>query len=50
MKKANDKKLLPKFKSVTLGRDDLSKVVGGVVTTCGTYSVSHIDGTDDGDC
>jgi hypothetical protein len=50
MKKANDKKSLPKFKSVTLGRDELSKVVGGVVCTCGTYSVSHIDGTDDGDC
>jgi len=50
MKKKNDKKSLPKFKAVTLGADELSKVVGGgEECTCGTVSVCHIDGTDDGD-
>ena len=49
MKKANDKKSLPKFKSITLGRDELSKVIGGVCT-CGTRSVCNIDGVDEGDC
>lgn len=47
--KKNDKKSLPKFKTVTLGADELSKagVWGGC--TCGTYSVCDMDGTDDGD-
>jgi hypothetical protein len=47
--KKNDKKSLPKFKSVTLGADELSTAVGGCDGTCGTYSVCHVDGTDDGD-
>jgi hypothetical protein len=49
MKKKNDKKSLPRFKAVTLGPDELSKAVGGLECTCGTVSVCHIDGTDDGD-
>jgi len=49
MKKKNDKKSLPKFKAVTLGPDELSKAVGGLECTCGTVSVCHVDGTDDGD-
>jgi hypothetical protein len=50
MKKKNDKKSLPKFRAVTLGPDELSKAVGGDPDcTCGTVSVCHIDGTDDGD-
>lgn len=49
MKKKNDKKSLPKFKAVTLGADELSKVVGGLESTCGTVSVCDVDGTDDGD-
>lgn len=50
MKKKNDKKSLPKFKAVTLGADELSKAVGGDgECTCGTVSVCHVDGTDDGD-
>jgi hypothetical protein len=48
--KKNDKQSLPKFKAVTLGADELSKTVGGVAgCTCGTVSVCHVDGTDDGD-
>ena len=53
--KKNDKKSLPKFKTVTLGADELGKTTGGVIQaeyadcTCGTVSVCHIDGTDDGD-
>lgn len=47
MKKKNDKKSLPKFKAVTLGVDELSHTVGAC--TCGTVSVCHVDGTDDGD-
>ena len=50
MKKTNEKKALPKFKVVTLGREDLSKAIGGLICTCGTVSVCHVDGTDDGDC
>lgn len=50
MKKKNDRKPLPRFKAVTLGADELSKVVGGEGDcTCNTVSVCHIDGTDDGD-
>jgi hypothetical protein len=51
MKKKNDKKSLPRFKAVTLGADELSKAVGGIEGdgTCGTVSVCHVDGTDDGD-
>ena len=52
MKKNDKKKSLPKFKAVTLGADELNKAVGGVDyqdCTCGTVSVCHIDGTDDGD-
>ena len=49
MKKKSDKKPLPKFKAVTLGPDELSKVVGGNECTCGTVSVCHVDGTTDGD-
>jgi hypothetical protein len=53
--KKNEKKSLPKFKAVTLGADELSKAIGGVelyadaACTCGTVSICHIDGTDDGD-
>lgn len=47
--KKNEKKSLPKFKGVTLGADELSKAVVGGSCTCGTYSVCHVDGTDDGD-
>jgi hypothetical protein len=55
--KKNDKKSLPKFKAVTLGADELGKAFGGGVgaeyldaaCTCGTVSVCHVDGTDDGD-
>jgi len=53
--KKNDKKALPKFKAITLGADELGKTTGGVIQaeyadcTCGTVSVCHIDGTDDGD-
>lgn len=55
--KKNDtnKKSLPKFKVVTLSADELGKAGGGVMElaaadcTCGTVSVCHIDGTDDGD-
>ena len=53
--KKNDKKPLPKFKAVTLGADELSTAIGGVgayydlACTCGTVSVCHVDGTDDGD-
>lgn len=47
--KKNDKKSLPKFKAVTLGGDELSKTVGGAACTCPTWSICHIDGTDDGD-
>lgn len=50
MKKRSTKKSLPKFKSVTLGADELSKTVGGATScTCNTYSVCHIDGTTDED-
>jgi hypothetical protein len=50
MKKKNVKKALPKFQSVTLGPDELSKAVGGlVICTTGTVSVCHVDGTTD-DC
>ena len=45
--KKNDKKSLPKFKTVTLGWDELSQAVAAC--TCGTVSVCHVDGTDDGD-
>lgn len=47
MKNKNDRKPLPKFQSVTLGPDDLRKAVGGLICTCGTQSVCHVDGTDD---
>jgi hypothetical protein len=53
MKKKNDKKSLPKFESVTLGPDDLSKAVGGLEGGSGltgsTRCVCHVDGVDDGD-
>lgn len=50
MKKKNDKKSLPRFKAVTLGADELSKAVGGDgECTCGTVSVCHVDGMEDGD-
>jgi len=53
MKKNDKKKSLPKFKAVTLGADELGKATGGMVEymdcTCGTVSVCHVDGTDDGD-
>lgn len=49
MKKKNEGKSLPKFKAVTLGADELSKTVGGMACTCGTYSACSVDGTDDGD-
>lgn len=52
--KKNDKKPLPKFKAATLGADELGKAIGGLMAeyadcTCGTVSVCHVDGTDDGD-
>jgi len=53
--KKNDKKPLPKFKAVMLGADELGKTVGGLMQaqmldcTCGTVSICHVDGTDDGD-
>lgn len=50
MKKTNDKKSLPKFKFVTLDKEDLSKAIGGLICTCGTRSVCDADGTDDSDC
>ena len=48
--KKNGKKSLPKFKVVTLGTDELSNTaVTGGVCTCGTVSLCHVDGTEDGD-
>jgi hypothetical protein len=52
--KKNEKRSLPKFKAVTLGVDELAKALGGLMAeaadcTCGTVSICHVDGTDDGD-
>jgi len=53
MKKTETKKSLPKLKVRTLDHNELSQVTGGLPPrdgcTCGTVSVCHIDGTDDGD-
>lgn len=53
MKKTETKKSLPKLEVRTLDHTELSKVAGGLPPrdgcTCGTVSVCHIDGTDDGD-
>lgn len=53
MKKIETKKPLPKLEVKTLDHQDLSQVTGGLRNdggcTCGTVSVCHVDGTDDGD-
>jgi hypothetical protein len=55
MKKIDTKKTLPKLEVKTLDHQELSQVAGGLRNTggggctCGTVSVCHIDGTDDGD-
>jgi len=47
--KKTDRKSLPKFKTITLGADELDKVAITGGCTCGTYSSCNADGTDDGD-
>jgi natural product precursor len=51
MKKFKEIKSIKTLENAKLTKEQMYLATGGMISrcTCGTYSVCHIDGTDDGD-
>ncbi|MEI6950345.1 TIGR04149 family rSAM-modified RiPP [Paraflavisolibacter sp. H34] len=52
MKKFKEIKSIKEFEKSKLTKEQMHQTTGGLRRlgcTCGTYSVCHVDGTDDGD-